>query len=157
MTNQQENVNDTDTQLLLGRMMSSLSLLMDELPEKPRLAVWFGLCLRFGDAETAEIMRVPEDSVGKLLEEGVSGILTALAKQGLVIDVVSLRIALSASTGERLLEPAVQRLMPKELQEAIPDCGSSREQAFHLRRTSRIHSRSAIECSRSGRGRDEWN
>ncbi|MBA4388436.1 MAG: hypothetical protein C0404_10680 [Verrucomicrobia bacterium] len=97
--------------LLLGRVMRAVRGAVDELPEKSRLAVWFSLCLKFSDRETAEIVSVREEFVPGMLHRELQRLRTSLTRTGILMDDSSLRAALSVLPLERAPAGSLSKIM----------------------------------------------
>jgi hypothetical protein len=140
---------------LVSRMMRGVRGAMDELPEDLRLAVWFSLCMKFGSAEAANIVQVPEAGIAQLVECGIDRMQTALARRGLIMDDISLRSALSALSWERASPAAVRRVIPDRCRRNRCDRDASTKEVFDNGLLSGICKE--LGYIRSGRTNDEWN
>lgn len=154
-------MNCSTGELLVSRMMGTLRGALDDLPEQPRLALWFSLCLKLPDEETSDITRIPSLRLSRVVDRGVRDVLKLLAANGIITDCVSIKAALPALAGERAGPLVFRRIVSCAL-----DGGGRMSSLEPVRRWAarevfdRGRFRGSLHCQRNrgtGLENDGWN
>lgn len=105
---------------LLRRTMDAVRAAMDGLPEESKLAVWFSLCLKFTDGETARIVQMDEPRIAGVLTDCLDEMRVSLGTKGIVMDNSSLKAALAALSHEEAPAKSQQAVVSMAL---LGSCG----------------------------------